>query len=109
MSDERIYQIGKPIKFFDKGYTTVWSIPPSKNDGHVCSFPDELVKRCLEMYTEEGGTVFDPFMGSGTTVKVANDMKRNSIGIEMGCCEKKGHKYEGIHWVDVVAGQLNIK
>lgn len=39
LSDERIYQLGKPVKFFDKGYTTVWSIAPSRNNGHVCSFP----------------------------------------------------------------------
>jgi site-specific DNA-methyltransferase (adenine-specific) len=82
MSDERIYQIGKPHKFNDMGYTTVWQIPPSKNEGHVCSFPEELAKRCVLMSTNEGDTVFDPFLGSGTTAIVSKDLNRNYIGIE---------------------------
>jgi DNA modification methylase len=89
MADERIYQLGKPHKFHDMGYTTVWSIPPSKNEGHVCSFPDELVKRCILMSTDENDVVFDPFMGSGTTGKVANQFNRNFIGIE-----KEAHYFE---------------
>lgn len=60
------------------------------------------------MYTEEGDIVFDPFMGSGTTIKTSNDMGRHSIGIEMGHCDKKGHKYEGMEWTDVIAEQLNL-
>lgn len=82
MSDERIFQIGKPHKFNDMGYTTVWQILPSKNIGHVCSFPDELVRRCILMSTEEGDIVFDPFLGSGTTAIVAKNLNRQFIGIE---------------------------
>lgn len=83
ISDERIYQLGKPSKFFDMGYSTVWQILPSKNDGHVCSFPEELVERCILMTTEEGDTVFDPYMGSGTTGVVARRLNRKFIGIEI--------------------------
>lgn len=83
MADERIYQIGKPHKFHDMGYTTVWQIPPSRNTGHVCSYPEELVKRCLLMTTDEGDTVLDPFMGSGTTGVVAVELGRKFIGIEL--------------------------
>ena len=49
------------------------------------------------------------FMGSGTTIKAATNLNRKSIGIEMGYCEKKGHKYEGVHWVDVLVEELNLK
>ena len=83
MADERIYQIGKPNKFFDMGYTTIWQIRPSKNEGHVCTFPIELVDRCILMSTEQGDTVLDPFMGSGTTGVAAIQNNRNFIGIEL--------------------------
>lgn len=83
MSDERIYQIGKPDKFTDMGYTTVWQIPPTRNDGHVCSFPNELVKRCVLMGTDKGDKVFDPFMGSGTTGIVCRETGRDFIGVEL--------------------------
>ena len=65
------------------GYTTVWNIPPSKNEGHVCSFPVELPKRCMLMATNAGDTILDPFMGSGTTGVVAKSLNRNFIGIEL--------------------------
>jgi len=82
MSDERIYQIGKPHKFHDMGYTTIWQMMPSKNIDHVCTFPEELVERCLRMCSDEGDTVLDPFSGSGTTAIVAKRLKRDYICIE---------------------------
>lgn len=83
ISDERIFQLGKPNKFFDMGYSTIWKIFPSRNDGHVCSFPEELVERCILMTTEPGDTIFDPYMGSGTTGVVARKLGRKFIGIEV--------------------------
>jgi site-specific DNA-methyltransferase (adenine-specific) len=82
MADERIYQINKPHKFHDMGYTTIWRIKPSKNEGHVCSFPEELVERCILMSTDENDVVFDPFLGSGTTAIVAKKLGRRYLGIE---------------------------
>lgn len=83
MSDERIYQIGKPAKFNDMGYTTVWQIPPNKNEGHVCTFPPELVNRCILMGSDEGDVILDPFMGSGTTGVACKNLNRKFIGIEL--------------------------
>lgn len=82
LADERIYQLKKPTVFHDLGLTTVWNIPPSKNEGHVCTFPEELVKRCILSCTNEGDTVIDPFMGSGTTGVVCKKLNRKFIGIE---------------------------
>lgn len=46
--------------------------------------PERLIKRCLEIVTNEGDYVLDSFLGSGTTAAVAHKMKRKWIGIEMG-------------------------
>lgn len=62
---------------------TVWSIPLSKNrDAHFAVFPDKLVETCLLAGCPEGGCVLDPFMGTGTTGKVALRLKRKFIGID---------------------------
>jgi hypothetical protein len=46
-------------------------------------FPEELPRRIIKMFTFVGETVLDPFLGSGTTVKVALDLNRNAIGYEI--------------------------
>ena len=53
------------------------------NKNHSAAFPRELPEWFIRLFTEENDTVLDPFMGSGTTIEVANRMKRNSIGIEI--------------------------
>jgi DNA modification methylase len=50
---------------------------------HVAAYPEELVSLMLEAFTSPGQTVLDPFLGSGTTLKVANGMGRNGIGFEL--------------------------
>jgi hypothetical protein len=51
-------------------------------EGHPCIWPDELAYRLIKMFSYEGDTVLDPFLGSGTTVKVAKELKRDGIGYE---------------------------
>ncbi|MBD5487854.1 MAG: site-specific DNA-methyltransferase [Lachnospiraceae bacterium] len=46
--------------------------------------PEALIKRCLELTTQENDLVLDSFLGSGTTAAVAHKMRRRYIGIEMG-------------------------
>ncbi len=53
------------------------------NKNHSAAFPEGLPEWFIKLFTKEGDTVLDPFMGSGTTNIVANRMKRNSIGIEI--------------------------
>lgn len=50
---------------------------------HQAAFPEELIALLLHSFTDEGETVFDPFLGSGTTLKVARGMRRAGIGVEI--------------------------
>lgn len=53
------------------------------NKGHSAAFPEELPEWFIKLFTKKHDTVLDPFMGSGTTVLVANRMSRNAIGIDI--------------------------
>lgn len=53
------------------------------NKNHSAAFPEELPEWFIKLFTKENDTVLDPFMGSGTTILVANRMKRHSIGIDI--------------------------
>ncbi|MFA7289545.1 MAG: site-specific DNA-methyltransferase [Melioribacteraceae bacterium] len=53
------------------------------NKNHSAAFPDELPEWFIKLFTKEGNVVLDPFMGSGTTVIVAQKMLRVGIGIEI--------------------------
>lgn len=53
------------------------------NKQHSAAFPEELPEWFIKLFTKEKDTVLDPFMGSGTTLSVAQRMKRHSIGIDV--------------------------
>lgn len=60
----------------------VWVISNS-GIGHTTPFAEELVKRCIKLWSCPGDTVLDPFAGAGTVNKVAIENHRNAIGIEL--------------------------
>lgn len=61
----------------------IWQIPRERNnEGHPRVFPDELAHRLIKMFSYIGDTVLDPFLGSGTTIKVARELGREAIGYE---------------------------
>lgn len=65
---------------------SMWTFAPEKNMkkiGHPAVFPEELVKRCVKMFSWKDALVLDPFMGSGTTAKVAQSLGRRFIGFEI--------------------------
>jgi DNA modification methylase len=64
---------------------SIWEFPPAsaKKENHPAPFPEELPRRCIRLYSFVGDTVLDPFAGSGTTLKVARELGRNSIGYEI--------------------------
>jgi len=53
------------------------------NKNHSAVFPEALPEWFIKLFTKEGDWVLDPFVGSGTTCKAAQKLKRNSIGIEL--------------------------
>lgn len=63
---------------------TVWNIATKPFKGaHFAVFPPELVKPCILAGCPEGGTVLDPFGGSGTVLWVASQLGRDSIYIDL--------------------------
>jgi modification methylase len=77
------------IKEFSKNkwYMTLWEMnnvmPGSPLEKDIAAFPEELPYRIIKLFSYKGETVLDPFVGSGTTMKVARELGRNSIGIEI--------------------------
>ena len=55
----------------------------TKNRNHSAVFPEDLPEWFIKLFTQKGDCVLDPFMGSGTTIFVAQRMERNAIGIEI--------------------------
>lgn len=94
---ERILFYSDKLKKIDGEYvsgeplTTLWDDLLSNNlhkEGGV-SFPkgkkpEHLIRRCIELATHEGDLVLDSFLGSGTTIAVAQKMRRRWIGVELG-------------------------
>jgi DNA modification methylase/transcriptional regulator with XRE-family HTH domain len=92
-SYEHIFMLTKQRKYhFDHaaldqiGGTDVWhtlSRPSLPKGIDTAPFPDEIVERCLAIGCPRGGTVLDPFAGSGTTLRVALHSSCHTVGIEL--------------------------
>ncbi len=89
---EHVFMFTKSTRYhFDRdgldGEEDVWFIEPERNSlargTHYAPYPRELVRRCIAAGCPEGGTVFDPFVGGGTTMQVALDMARHAVGVEL--------------------------
>jgi modification methylase len=61
----------------------IWEIHPERQNKHFAVFPLEIPYRLIKMYSFQGETVLDPFMGSGTTAKAAHMLDRNCSGYEI--------------------------
>ena len=76
---------------------SVWEVTPKPyQEAHFATYPPELIKPCILAGCPEGGTVLDPFGGSGTTAQVANNLNRNAILCELNP-----------EYVDIAKGRLH--
>jgi len=69
-------------------YLSVWKITnvlplQRRPEEGIAAFPEEIPRRLIKLFTYVGETVLDPFLGSGTTAKVARELGRNSWGYEI--------------------------
>ena len=71
-----------------KSQLGVWQFHYESRDirdksAHPATYPISLAARCISLFTHEGETVLDPFVGSGTTLVAARDLNRNAVGFDL--------------------------
>lgn len=109
---EHIFMFSRaPRYYFDRtgllGSEDIWSFParPDNPNAHFAPYPRELVQRCLSIGCPPGGTVLDPFVGSGTTMIVALEAGHPAIGIDLSS-EYCAHV---IKWITSTSRDQNTK
>ena len=73
-----------------------WNFTGKDQDNHPAPFPEELPRRIMRMFSFSGDVVLDPFLGSGTTIKVADEMNRSSVGYEIGFDSPSGDPWQEV-------------
>lgn len=74
------FKDGNPVK----NRRDIWNVSTKPyKEAHFATFPPELIEPCILAGSRVGGTVLDPFIGSGTTAEVSQRLGRNCIGIEL--------------------------
>jgi modification methylase len=68
---------------FKKFRDAIWNDINGVEDEHCAAYPWELPARLIKMFSYMEDWILDPFLGSGTTMKAARDLGRNSVGIEL--------------------------
>ena len=71
----------------DEWFSQIWTLKGTRQtadelERRTAAYPDEIAERLIKMFSIKGDTILDPFLGSGTTTKVAMQNERNSIGYE---------------------------
>jgi len=92
------------VNEFNRGkwYLSVWDITnvlPLKNrvEEGIAAFPEEIPYRLIKLFSYKNEVVLDPFMGSGTTLKVATKLQRRAVGYEID-----------LELLDIVKKKLNV-
>jgi modification methylase len=71
----------------DEWFSQIWSLKGTRQtvtglERRIAAYPEEIAHRLIRMFSVKGELVLDPFLGSGTTTKIAIQNERNSIGYE---------------------------
>ncbi len=90
LSSERLEKSRIPVNDYNSEgwHLTVWNITNvlplgQRLEKGIAAFPEEIPKRLIKLFSFHGETILDPFLGSGTTMKVAQELERNSWGYEI--------------------------
>ena len=72
----------------DEWFSQIWELKGmrqtvSQLERRIAAYPEEIADRLIKMFSIKGETVLDPFLGSGTTTKIAELNERNSVGYEV--------------------------
>jgi len=73
----------------DRWFSQIWDDIRGTKQNHTDivrrtgAYPEELVRRLIRMFSVKEDTILDPFVGTGTTIKAARELGRNSIGYEI--------------------------
>jgi DNA modification methylase len=71
----------------------VWTIPTQPFKGkHFAPFPEEIARRCIALASKPGDVILDPFGGSGTTGKVAMELDRRSVLLDINYSGEGGYE-----------------
>ena len=71
----------------DEWFSQIWTLKGTRQttselERRTAAYPEEIAERLIKMFSIKGDTVLDPFLGSGTTTKIAMKNKRSSLGYE---------------------------
>lgn len=82
--DSKLWERRGEVSCETRNRRSVWEIATQPfPEAHFATFPEALVKPCILAGSPVGGTVLDPFVGSGTTAYVAKELGRRAIGIDL--------------------------
>jgi DNA modification methylase len=83
-NDNDLAARSKESVFEARNKRSVWTVTTKPYEGaHFAVFPTDLIEPCILAGAPTGGVVLDPFMGSGTTAQVAQNLGRKYIGCEL--------------------------
>lgn len=82
-TDEQKAAAAMTTEEWNRNFAGHWQFPGEKQSAHLASFPLELPRRLIQMFSFPGEVVLDPFLGAATTTKAAMELNRSSIGYEI--------------------------